>query len=140
MNDTLLIVDVQEGMFSHPQTSMFRTEKAIERIRSLIAEARATNTPVVYIQHGVEKRRSSRIARALDPEIAPREGDLVIRSFYADSFEQLYLQREMEAACVRTLIVTGLDTERCLDTACSLTFDLGYDVTVVLDTADICNN
>jgi nicotinamidase-related amidase len=141
MTDTLLVVDVQPGMFSHPQYSIYRRAKAIEHIRALIEEARATDTPVIYVQNHMHKKaRRSRAARLLFPEIAPQEGDLVIRSRYADSFDELMLRRELESGRFHTLIITGLDVEQCLDTACDLTLDLDYDVTVVLDTYNVCDN
>jgi|FLYN01.1.fsa_nt_gi nicotinamidase-related amidase len=141
MTDTLLVVDVQEGMFSHPRYAPYRTEQGIEHIRALIEEARITQTPIVYVQnHTDRKPRRSRAARLLYPEIAPQEGDLVIRSRYADSFDELMLRQELESGRFRTMVVTGLDVEQCLDTACDLTFALDYDVTVVLDTYNLCGN
>jgi nicotinamidase-related amidase len=141
MTDTLLVVDVQPGMFSHPRYSLFRREKAIEHIRALIEEARATDTPVIYVQnHTHKKTRRSRAARLLFPEIAPQDGDLVIQSRYADSFDEHMLRRELESGRFRTLVITGVDVEQCLDTVCDLTLDLDYDITVVLDTYNVCDN
>jgi nicotinamidase-related amidase len=141
MVDTLLIVDVQEGMFSHPRYAHFRTEHAIEHIRALIEEARATDTPVVYVQnHTDQKPRRSRAARLLYPEIAPQEGDLVIRSRYMDSFDELTFRQELHSGRFQTLVITGVDADQCLDTMCDLALALEYDVTVVLDTYNVCNN
>lgn len=139
--NTLLVVDVQEGMFSHPRYSVYRTEEGLEHIRGLIEEARITRIPVVYVQyHTDQKPRRSRAARLLYPEIAPQEGDLVIRSRFADSFDELTLRQQLAAGHIRTVVVTGLDVEQCLDTACDLTLDLDYDVTVVLDAYNLCGN
>jgi len=141
MPETLLVVDVQEGMLAHPRYAHYRTEQAIEHIRALIEEARVTQTPVVYVQnHSDKKPRRSRAARLLYPEIAPQEGDLVIRTRYMDSFEELMFRQELESGRFHTLVVTGLDAEQCLDTACDLALDLDYDVTVVLDTYNVCSN
>jgi len=140
MSETMLVVDVQDGMLAHPRYSMYRTEQALERIRALIEAARATNTPVVYVQRDEKARRRSKAAKLLFPEIAPQEGDLVISSRFADSFDELLLRHKLESGSVRTLVVTGLNTEQCIDTACELTFDLDYDVTVVLDTYTFCGN
>lgn len=139
MVDTLLVVDVQEGMLSHPRYALYRTEQAMEHIRTLIEEARATNTPVVYVHNHTQKKpRRSRAARLLYPEIAPQEGDLVVGS--RDSFDDLMLRQELESGHICTLIVTGLDVEQCLDTACDLTLALDYDLTVVLNTYNVCDN
>ncbi len=141
MLDTLLVVDVQEGMLAHPRYAHFRTGQAIEHIRALIEAARATETPVVYVQNHTDKKpRRSRAARLLYPEIAPQDGDLVIRSSYMDSFDELTFRRELASGRYHTLVVTGVDAEQCLDTACDLTLELDYDVTVILDTYNVCNN
>lgn len=141
MVDTLLVVDVQEGMLAHPRYAHFRTGQAIEHIRALIEAARETETPVVYVQnHTDRKPRRSRADRLLYPEIAPQDGDLVIRSRYMDSFDELMFRRELESGRFHTLVVTGVNTDQCLDTACDLALDLDYDVTVILDTYNVCNN
>jgi nicotinamidase-related amidase len=141
MTDTLLVVDVQDGMFSHPRYALYRHEKAIEHVRALIEDARASDTPIIYVQnHTQRKTRRSRAARLLFPEIAPQEGDLVLRSPYADSFDELMMRRVLLARRFNTVVVTGLDVEQCLDTAYDLTLDLDYDVTVVLDTYNVCDN
>lgn len=141
MSDTLLVVDVQERMLSHPRYALHRTAQAMEHIRALIEEARATDTPVVYVHNHTQKQtRRSRAARLLHPEIAPQESDLVIRSRYMDSFDELAFWRDLESGRFRTLVVTGLDVDQCLDTACDLTLDLDYDVTIILDTYNVCGN
>lgn len=47
----LLIIDVQEAMFSYPDQKLYDEEGVMERIISLQNKARVAGTPIVYIQH-----------------------------------------------------------------------------------------
>jgi nicotinamidase-related amidase len=135
MRDALLVIDMQMGNFS--QTApVFGVKDPLARIRALIARARAAGVPVVYVQHcGSE----GEIDQAGTPgweshcTIAPAEGDVVVQKRHPDAFQDTTLQRKLEWRGVEHLIVTGMQTEYCVDTTCRRTYSLGYKVTLVRD-------
>jgi len=52
---------------------------------------------------------------------------------HPDAFQATNLQRELESKGIKRLIVTGVQTEYCVDTTCRRAYSLGYDVTLVKD-------
>jgi nicotinamidase-related amidase len=128
----LLVIDVQvgiiEGFHAH------RGPVVLEQINKLLSKARASNMPIIYVQHDGEAGHPLEVGTEgwqIHPEIKPREQDLIIRKRASDSFFETTLQRELEARSVRHLIVTGCMTEYCVDTTARRAISLGYDVTLV---------
>ena len=57
----------------------------------------------------------------------------MIQKWTPDSFHETSLHDELKNKGIQNLILTGNQTEMCVDTTCRRAFSLGYDVTVVKD-------
>jgi nicotinamidase-related amidase len=132
----LVVIDVQAGMFAEPDP-VFGGAKLLERLRALIVRARATDMPVVYIQHGSERDdhplKIGGEGWRIHPAIAPEPGELVVGKRTPDAFHETSLDAELRARGIRGLILTGIQTEVCVDTTCRRAFSLGYESTLVAD-------
>jgi len=131
----LLIVDVQVGMFEDFGLP-YKGEEVLSAIRGLIAEARSAEVPIIYIQHCGDKGECLDPASAgwqLHPELTPASGDVIIQKRTPDSFKDTNLQHTLDGGGIKRLVVTGLQTEYCIDTICRRAFSLGYDVTLAMD-------
>jgi len=130
----LLIVDVQVGLF---ERSVIEARDLLERIRDLIADARAARIPVIYVQHCGSSHghtlHPDRPGWQIHPAIAPQPGDVIIEKRFLDAFKQTELRRELDARGIRRLIVTGLQTEMGVDATCRSAQRLGYEVMLVTD-------
>ncbi len=129
----LVIIDVQLGMFdASEEPPVPGGERLLENIRSLIDEAWV---PVIYVQHceagGTLEEGTE--GWKIHPSIAPLEGDLVVKKRTPDSFLDTVLREELGSRNIEDLVLTGLQTECCIDTPCRRAFSLGYDVTLVKD-------
>ncbi len=134
-DSALLVVDVQVGLVGAPRNA-YRGEEVVARIKSLVEAARTSGTPVVFVQHdGDESGPVSPGSPGwhIHPEIAPAEGETVVRKHASDSFLGTTLQAELEGIGARRLFVVGLNTEYCVDTTCRSAVSHGYDVTLVAD-------
>lgn len=135
-NDTaLLVIDVQVCNFEE-SAPVYRSGDLLSKISSLIARARAAGVPVVYVQHcGPEGAidEPGTPGWEIHPAIAPIEGDVVIQKRHPDAFQETDLQRELESKGIEKLIITGIQTEYCVDTTCRRAYSLAYDVTLVKD-------
>lgn len=136
-NDTaLLVINVQVGMFEGPDGPVHGGERLLENIAGLIQKARNAGVPVVYVQHcegpGEILEPGTR-GWEIHPAIAPHAGELVIQKETPDSFYETPLQKELDSREINSLILTGIQTECCVDTTCRRAFSLGYDVTLVKD-------
>jgi nicotinamidase-related amidase len=137
----LSIIDVQVGIIEGFHA--YRGREVLEQINKLLAKARASNIPIIYVQHDGEKGHPLEVGSEgwqIHPEIKPHQEDLIIRKRASDSFFETSLQRELEARGIKHLIVTGCMTEYCVDTTSRRAISIGYDVTLVSDAHTTIDN
>jgi nicotinamidase-related amidase len=140
-NAALVIIDVQVGIIDGLRA--YRGGEVLEQINRLLAKARASNMPVIYIQHDGEAGHPLEVGSPgwqIHPEIKPHEEDLIIRKRASDSFFETTLQHELKARSIKHLIVAGCMTEYCVDTTSRRAISLGYDVTLVSDAHTTVDN
>ena len=131
----LLVIDVQNGMFA-ADDPVYQGAGLLETIGDLLVKARTADVPVIYIQHDGGPGDALEPGGAgwpIHPAIAPAAGEPVIRKATPDSFHETTLQAELEARGIVKLIVTGIQTEMCVDTTCRRAASLGYQTTLVRD-------
>jgi nicotinamidase-related amidase len=135
-NDTaLLIIDVQAGNFdaAHP---VHEGDDLLNHIGALMTRARAAGAPIVYLQHcGAEgdPDEPGTPGWAVHPAITPAEGDALVYKRHPDAFQETNLHEVLKTRGVKSLVITGIQTEYCVDTTCRRAFSLGYRVTLVAD-------
>ena len=137
----LLVIDVQVSIIEGFHA--YRGREVLEQINKLLSKARASNMPIIYIQHDGEAGHPLEVGTEgwqILPEIKPNEEDLIIRKRASDSFFETTLQRELDARGVKHLIVTGCMTEYCVDTTARRAVSMGYDVTLVSDAHTTIDN
>jgi nicotinamidase-related amidase len=130
----LLVIDVQNGMFD-PQWPIYEEEKLLANIRKLIAQARKTDTPVIFIQH-TEKEgplTSGLETWQIHPDLAPRLDETKIAKTTPDAFHQTRLKEILTEKAIRNLVIAGLQSEYCIDATCRRAFNLGFKTTLVSD-------
>src|SRR6185312_3442686 len=112
-------------------------------INKLIAKARASNMPVIYVQHDGEKGGPLEVGTAgweIHSAIKPGYDDLIVRKRASDSFFETTLQKELESRGIKNLVVAGCQTEYCVDTTVRRAISVGYDVTLVGDAHTTIDN
>ena len=137
----LLVIDVQVGIIDGLRA--YRGREVLEQINKLLSKARASNVPIICIQHDGEAGHPLEVGTRgweIHPEIKPHDEDLIIRKRASDSFFETTLQHELEARGIRHLIVAGCMTEYCVDTTSRRAISLGYDVTLVSDAHTTIDN
>ncbi len=132
----LLIIDVQLGMFDESDP-VYDGPELLEKIKTLIGQARSAGVPVIYVQHNDRDSRSPLFTGSptwtIHPDIQPAEGELVVQKYYPDAFQETVLQEELEKREIKNLVIAGLQTEYCVDTTCRRAFSLGYPVKLAQD-------
>jgi nicotinamidase-related amidase len=137
----LLVIDVQVGIIEGFHA--YRGREVLDQIKKLLPKARASNTPIIYIQHDGEKGHPLEAGTAgwkIHPDIKPHEADLIIRKRASDSFFDTTLQQELESRRIKRLVITGCMTEYCVDTTSRRAVSMGYDVTLVGDAHTTIDN
>ncbi|MFT8318744.1 MAG: cysteine hydrolase family protein [Sporolactobacillus sp.] len=135
INTALLIIDVQNSMFS-VDNPVFDGEKLIRNIKFLLLKARSKSIPVYYIQHNGSAGsvlENGTNGWKIRPEIYPSATDTLIQKTTPDSFLNTNLDESLKSQGITNLVLTGIQSEVCVDTTCRRAFSLGYEVTLVTD-------
>jgi len=135
MTTALMVIDVQEGM--QPK-SAYDGAAVVARIASLLERARAAGAPVVYVQHDGSKENGHPLTKgkpghAIYHEIAPKDGETIVVKQNCNSFQDTDLDARLRKAGIDGLVVCGMQTEFCVDTAVRAAAERGYKLTVVSD-------
>ncbi len=130
----LLVIDVQLGMFREERPVAGGPE-LLATLRDLIARAREAGVSVIYVQHSSQKGALAEGAPGwpVHPEIAPQAGDLVIHKKTPCSFKGTNLHEELRRRRITDLVITGIQSEMCVDTTCRSAFNLDYKCVLVED-------
>ena len=94
------------------------------------------DVPIIYVQHGGRKGdplEEGTPASQIHPAITPISGDIVVHKRFCDSFYKTVLQEILDSASIKKLVIAGIQTEFCVDTACRRAFSHGYQITLVED-------
>lgn len=140
MNDIiLLVVDVQTALIQeHP----YNEKVVIENIKLLIAECRRKGIEVVYVRHddgpGSELECGSE-GWQIYSEIEPK-GDRIFDKKYNSAFLHTGLKEYLGMKNIKKIILTGMQTEYCIDSTCKSAFEAGYKVIIPKDTNTTFDN
>lgn len=137
MTTALVIIDVQKGMFGGtPGGSPHDGEGVVDRIAGLISRARAAGTPVYYVQHNGGSSHPFHPGSPSFPfhdKLAPRSGDDVTVKQQSSAFHGTEFDAKLRKAGIDHLVVTGMQSEYCVDSAVRGAVERGYKVTLVSD-------
>jgi len=135
MTTALVVIDVQNGMFDSDPPP-YRGGEILQRIAGLLERARASGIPIFHVQHDggpgdVLGKGSPGFAH--HPAVTPQAGEPVIEKRRVSAFHDTDFDARLKRAGVDRLIIAGLQTEYCIDTACRAAVALGYKVALVSD-------
>jgi nicotinamidase-related amidase len=128
----LLVIDMQIGLVE----GAYRADAVLDRIAELIGRARRAGVPVIHVQHHHSTYAPLKAGAPtwhLHPRVAPAEGECVIGKTASDAFYETPLWDELRRLEVTHVVVTGMQTELCVDTTCRRAITLGLDVTLASD-------
>ncbi len=136
MKSALVIIDVQKGMWENPAYPPHDDAGVLARITLLIERARACGTPILYVQHhgaGNHPFQPGRPGFPFHDRIAPQPGDDVTVKHDSSAFHGTDFDAKLKRAGIDHLIVTGMQSEYCVDSAIRGAHERGYQVTLVSD-------
>jgi nicotinamidase-related amidase len=137
MSKALVIIDVQKGMWS-PGFAPYDGDGVVARIAALIAKARAASVPVLYVQHHGKDEPNHPFKPGLPgypfhDAIAPQPGDDVTVKTRSSAFHGTDFDAKLKKAGIDHLVITGMQSEYCVDSAVRGAYERGYKVTLVGD-------
>ncbi|UQZ37052.1 cysteine hydrolase [Paenibacillus sp. PK3_47] len=133
MTTALLIIDVQEAMFSY-EVELHDGNEVMGRIVSLLNKARAAGIPVVYVQHTEDEEYTKGTDTwQISSLITPLPEDTIVEKPTWDSFHRTNLHEELQRLGITDLVICGMQTEFCVDTTVRRAYSMGYSSVLVQD-------
>ncbi len=142
MTTALLMIDIQQGMWMEPKPP-HNDKTFLENASALLEKARAARIPVIHIRHDGGKGdplHEGEEGFAIRPEVAPKAGEKTITKYHCSSFRDTGLDAELKKLGVDNVVVAGMQTDFCIDTACRIAHGLGYNVTLAEDAHTTLDN
>lgn len=128
----LLVIDMQQGLVP----GAYRETELIDAVNRLILLSRTSEVPVIFIQHNhvtYEPMKRGGDGWQLDARLDREPSDLVIEKEACDAFFETELEVRLRSLGVTEVVVTGLQTEFCVDTSCRSAVSKGFDLLLVED-------
>jgi nicotinamidase-related amidase len=130
----LLVIDVQQGLIDE---GAYKADTLLANLDNLTARARNAHVPVIYVQHDAGDPSDSLYptnpGHEIVQTIAPHQGELVLNKNTPSAFESTPLQQKLESLGIHKLIITGMQTDECVNATSRGALQRGYDVTLVSD-------
>ena len=133
----LLLVDLQSAVFggfgippAHEPDLLLRNASA------LLREARAAGVPIVHVQHCAgpgEVLEEGTPGWPIAPRLLPAGTEPVVQKRASNAFEGTDLHAVLQALGAGTIVVTGIQSERCVTATCRGALALGYSVRLAQD-------
>lgn len=139
-NTVLMVVDVQDALIkSHP----YNEKKVIENIKRLIKAAESHNKEIIYVRH--DDGKGSDLEKGTEGwqiynEVAPKGSEYIVEKQYNSAFHKTGLREYLVSRNVDTIILTGLQTEYCIDATLKSAFDFDYNIIIPEDTNTTFDN
>ncbi|MBH0346010.1 MULTISPECIES: cysteine hydrolase family protein [Bacillus] len=135
MKTALIVIDVQTGMYTVGMP-VHNGEKFLQTLQELIGECRLNDIPVIYVQHNGPKDHP--LEKGTDGwkihvAIAPQDGDSIVEKTTPDSFHKTNLNEVLREKGIEHVIISGMQTQYCVDTTTRRACSEGYKVTLVSD-------
>jgi len=138
MSKALVVIDVQKGMWGHPDYPPYDGDGVVARIADLIAKARAAGAPVMYVQHhGIDEPnhpfKPGLPGYPFHDAIAPQPGDDVTVKTKSSAFHHTDFDTKLKARGIDHLVITGMQSEFCVNSAIRGAYERDYKITLVSD-------
>jgi nicotinamidase-related amidase len=125
----LLVIDVQKDVVANA----LKTTEVVANINALVSSARQANVPVIWVQHSDDYLVKGSTDWEIVDELIPLPSEAKIYKTHPSSFIETDLQAQLEALGTKALIITGAQTNYCVNATSNAGVELGYEVTLVSD-------
>jgi nicotinamidase-related amidase len=131
----LLVIDAQQGLLDG-ETAVPNATDVIERIKTVLAAARAAGALVVHLQNDGAPGTLDEPGMPgwfIHPHVAPEPGELVLRKRQDDGFDGTELEDVLARTRVTCIAVAGLLSEMCVSATVRGALARKFQVVLVRD-------
>ena len=134
----LLLVDIQNDYWLPPREPR---DRFVRSVQALLELARESGTLVVHVQHARREPGKGGFQQGtpgfeIHPAVAPVPGEPRVVKHTASSFHETELDAILKVAGIDTVVVCGMQTQKCCDTTARAAKALGYRCYFVTDAVE----
>lgn len=126
----LLVVDTQKLITNE---KLYNFDKFVFNVKKLIKEARENNIEVIYIRHddgeGCELTKGTE-GYEIYEEFKPRNDEKIFDKMFNSGFKETGLLEYLKEKCEKDIVVSGLQTDYCIDATIKCGFEHGFNIIV----------
>lgn len=123
----LVVIDVQEFLIG---LNPYQTQDYLNQLEAFVQQTRDAEIEVIYVRHNDDNMKNGTIEWQIHHQIAPQNGEKIIDKTFASSFKDTELKDYLDQQGIEQLVITGMQTEYCVDTTLRVAFEFGYTLIV----------
>jgi nicotinamidase-related amidase len=126
----LLIVDVQEALV---RDCPYNKDLFLGTLKQLITKCHKKNIEIIYVQHTEDDSDDflhGSVGWQIYHEVKPSPGEKIFEKNYNSSFKNTGLKEYLDENNINSLIITGMQTEYCIDATIKVAFEYGFQITI----------
>lgn len=130
--DALIVIDPQVGLLE----GAYRVDETLTALAEALRRAREAKALVIFLRHNhatFAPLMAGSPTCEIHSMVSPEPHEVIIDKTASDGFWETNLQRCLDEAGVRCVVIGGLQTEFCVDATCRAALSKGYDVTLIAD-------
>lgn len=126
----LLVIDTQKLIVND---ELYKLNEFKNNVKTLISSARENNVEVIYVRHeDVEDEEFRKGAEGFEvyDEFKPVNGEKIFDKHVNSAFKESGLLEYLEDKKEKDVIITGLQTDYCIDATVKCGFEHGFNIIV----------
>ena len=128
-NTALMVVDVQQGVMKNA----WEAQRVIANVAAAVAQARASNMPVIWVQHADAELMKDTAEWQWVAQLTPALGEVWVHKQFNSAFEGTELESQLAALDVAHIVLCGAATNWCIRATAYAALERGYDLTLIED-------
>ncbi len=138
MNTALIIVDIQNDYFPEGKMPLVGPIEASQQAVRLLDRFRATQRPIIHIQHLAVRPGATFFCPARPARISIRTCSrwpmrTIVQKNFPNSFRETPLLEVLREKQINHLIICGMQTNMCVDAITRAAADFGFECVVAAD-------
>lgn len=126
----LLVIDTQKLITNE---RLFEFNRFVTNVKELISKARENNIEVIYVRH--DDGQGQELTKGTDgfeiyEKFQPRDDEKIFDKTVNSAFKDTGLLEYLKDKKVKDIIITGLQTDFCIDATVKCGFEHGFKVIV----------
>lgn len=136
----LLVIDTQKQIMN---ASLYRFDDFRDHMKRLIKTARESGVEIIYVRHddgeGTDLTKGMAGYEIYD-DFAPVEGEAVFEKCVNSPFKESGLLEYLISRHEETVVITGLQSDYCIDASVKCAFEHGFEVIVPIEANTTVSN